>query len=138
MFKDIVNQIRQKPTTIEFKPENYKILAVDDEEIWRHTFSVGLERLGCRYEITDDVESATNIMKEGEINGVITDGLEGGWTNVVESAHLIGATAVVLSGSSVVVGNAERAGIMAYNKAHYKQTQIEMAVGYIIQQASSR
>lgn len=93
------------------------ILAVDDDSMWRGIFGRALlARSDIISEVVDDADSAIDCIRTGEVTGVITDGLEGRWTDVCLAAGNINIPVVVMSGLSVTVQQARSQDIEAYNK----------------------
>lgn len=81
-----------------------KILFVDDEDMMRRLItrmaqSAGVEDL----EVFEDAESTVARLAEVDdiATGVISDGLNGGWKQVVSAAQEAGVPAVVLSGDHI-------------------------------------
>ena len=77
-----------------------KVLFADDEESLRMLIGNFLkETLGLLTVIVDSAEKAIEEIKKGDFTHVITDGLEGNWKNVVQTAKEKGANVTVISGN---------------------------------------
>ncbi len=94
-----------------------RILAVDDDANFRSALNRLLEDSGVDYDIAEDADTAAEMLRSGIFTGVLTDGLEGRWKLVTDTAHEIGAAAVLLSGDDRQIELAEQDGVTGFNKA---------------------
>ena len=63
-----------------------RILVVDDDPTWREILSDSLRERGTEVEVCESVEEAREAIQSGRFAEIITDGLDGRWTDVVECA----------------------------------------------------
>lgn len=63
-----------------------KFLIVDDEYSWRRTFEKRVGGQGVSYVSVSTVEEAIGKLQDGNVTDVITDGMKGRWSDIVEQA----------------------------------------------------
>jgi CheY-like chemotaxis protein len=101
------------------EPDKVRILAVDDHEGWRYTLGEGLAALGLEHEVVGDTDTAVERLQTGAFTGVITDGLDGDWTRVVEAAREAGTAPVLVSADEAALAIADEDHIPAFDKGRY-------------------
>ena len=92
----------------EFIPTAFaKVLVVEDTQSWAAIHGRYAERAGHEVFTATSAQEAKKILEQGEIDLIVTDGLEDEWTQVHDAAQEKGINTVVVSGSSNVarVGN---------------------------------
>lgn len=93
-----------------------KLLFVEDAENWRAVIQATLEG-DKEFSIVSSVEEAKAAIDAGTaFTRIITDGLEGGWEQVMALAQTAGIPLKVLSGNDDVIKKARGLGIESINK----------------------
>ncbi len=80
------------------------VLVVDDEPSLLAQYSLGLEMMGIAFIALSNAQEAIQRINEGGVTEVVTDGLDGEWYRVVQSAQAAGIKTITL-----VTGTAELA-----------------------------
>jgi CheY-like chemotaxis protein len=85
-----------------------KVLVVEDDEDWADIHSRKAARVGHEVITAISVEKAKKVLEENGIDLVITDGLEGKWTQVHDLAKEKGIKTVVVSSNMSIEKEAEK------------------------------
>ena len=90
-------------------------MIVEDSENWQSLLPILFEDEGVEAIVVDSAEKARIALEEGGFTEIITDGLEGEWTDVVDNAGDVPVR--LLSGDGRDKKLAESKGIPFFNKA---------------------
>ena len=94
-----------------------RILVVEDDKTWRRELTRYLEQSEIKFAVADSAKAAKKVLEEGGYTDIITDGLEGTFTDVIEAAGTIPVT--VLSGDYQVERTAKEMEIRFMNKGAF-------------------
>jgi len=108
-----------------------KVLFVDDDEIMRKMLVRQARFAGIEdFEVFEDAQSAVTGLNELDetVTAIFSDGLNGGWRNVVAAAREARVPAVVLSGDESIQQAVEDAGAIFLNKVNVTHDFIETTI----------
>lgn len=108
-----------------------KVIFVDDEEIMRNVLTREAERAGIEdFEVLEDAASAVARLEGlGEVAAAIfSDGLFGGWKEVIAAAKAERIPAFVVSGDIRLQQDVEAAGATFMSKAALRLGFVEQAL----------
>ena len=101
-------------------PNEIRVIAVDDEDIWREVLEDELGDVGgVSYEMVSTADEAIARLEEGGFHGVVTDGLNGEWVRVAEAARSVGAGVLVVSAEVANVQAAQAEGMGGIDKTSF-------------------
>jgi len=109
------------------RKENFQlehVLVVEDDDTWRDLFARSFQRRGIKATIVGSAVEALELLEKGEINRVITDGLNDNWWKVAKAAHELGLSVKLVSAEERYQLSAHEMGIEFINKREAVQLRV--------------
>jgi DNA-binding NtrC family response regulator len=94
------------------------VLIIDDDAQCREILKETIEAYGYEVEAPETLDDALRILTLGNVDAVLSDGLEGLWFRPFTEAMKLGKAFILLSGDARQIEEACNLGVRAYLKPH--------------------